>query len=346
MSDHLLTSLRLNNDVPVDEFVELAQLAESLRVRPDLGLQRPVLPVRPGAPRGRGRRRPRTIALGTCVLNPYSVHPAEIAMIAATLQELSGGRFLLGLAAGADDFLGWAGITRDAPLARTREAVVAIRALCSGRLARRRSRQRRRTGDRDARLRVAAAADADLPRGDVTTDAGVDRRDRRRRAPAALPAGVVRRHDDAHRRRSRPVRPAARATSTSPRASGCRSTTTPSGLAGRWPRSSPTTARRSRRRCSPGSELTRPTLARPPQRRPRRGGRLAPSGDDGAGGERHSRRGRRALPPPRRGRSAPRVVRTAARTGSSNGGAPARRTGRFHSCRTCASLPAREGGLR
>jgi 5,10-methylenetetrahydromethanopterin reductase len=74
----------------------------------------------------------RKIALGTSILNPYSMHPAEIAMIATTLQELSGGRFLLGLAAGADDFLGWAGIARQYPLARTREAMISIRALCAG----------------------------------------------------------------------------------------------------------------------------------------------------------------------------------------------------------------------
>ena len=36
-------------------------------------------------------------------------------MMCGTLQEFSGGRFLLGLAAGAEDFLGWAGIDRDAP---------------------------------------------------------------------------------------------------------------------------------------------------------------------------------------------------------------------------------------
>ena len=53
-------------------------------------------------------------------------------MVCATLQELSGGRFLLGLAAGSADVLGWAGITRDAPLRRTAEAVAAIRALCDG----------------------------------------------------------------------------------------------------------------------------------------------------------------------------------------------------------------------
>jgi len=74
----------------------------------------------------------RRIALGTCVLNPYSAHPAEIAMTAATLQEVTGGRFRLGLAAGAEAFLGWAGIPRPAPLARTRAAVIAIRTLLEG----------------------------------------------------------------------------------------------------------------------------------------------------------------------------------------------------------------------
>ncbi len=127
----VLTSLRLNNDVPVDEFVELARLAESLEfdqiwVSNDLFFRSaPVLLAAAATATTE-------ITLGTCILNPYSIHPAEIAMIAATLQELSGGRFLLGLAAGADDFLTWAGIAREAPLARTREAVVAIRALCSG----------------------------------------------------------------------------------------------------------------------------------------------------------------------------------------------------------------------
>ncbi len=131
MSRRPVTSLRLNNDVPVDEFIELARLAESLEfdqiwVSNDLFFRSaPVLLAAAAT-------MTREIRLGTCILNPYSMHPAEIAMTATTLQELSGGRFLLGLAAGADDFLGWAGIARDSPLTRTREAIVAIRALCSG----------------------------------------------------------------------------------------------------------------------------------------------------------------------------------------------------------------------
>lgn len=128
---HVVASLRLNNDVPVAEFVELAVLAESLGfdqiwVSNDLFFRSaPVLLAAAATST-------RVIALGTCVLNPYSIHPAELAMIASTMQELSGGRFLLGLAAGAEDFLSWAGIARPTPLGRVRAAIDAIRALCAG----------------------------------------------------------------------------------------------------------------------------------------------------------------------------------------------------------------------
>ena len=154
--DHRLrTSLRLNNDVGVDEFVELARLAETLGfdqiwLSNDLFFRSaPVVLAAAATSTSR-------IALGTCVLNPYSIHPAEIAMAAATLQEVSHGRFLLGIAAGAEDFLTWAGIDRPAPLRRTREAIVAIRELCAGR----RPADVDGSGagwDRTARLHVPAA---------------------------------------------------------------------------------------------------------------------------------------------------------------------------------------------
>jgi 5,10-methylenetetrahydromethanopterin reductase len=51
------------------------------------------------------------------------------AMIAATLQELSNGRFSLGIGAGSVEFLGWAGIDRPAPLATTAQSVSALRML-------------------------------------------------------------------------------------------------------------------------------------------------------------------------------------------------------------------------
>lgn len=124
-------SLRVNNDVSVAEFVELARTAEDcgfdqLWVSNDLFLRSaPVLLAAAAAATAR-------LHLGAGILNPYSMHPAEIAMVAATLQELSDGRFLLGLAAGAEDFLAWAGLERPQPLTRTRQAIVAIRALLEG----------------------------------------------------------------------------------------------------------------------------------------------------------------------------------------------------------------------
>jgi 5,10-methylenetetrahydromethanopterin reductase len=54
-------------------------------------------------------------------------------MTAASLQEISSGRFLLGIAAGARQFLEWVGVAQDRPLATTRSAVESVRALTSHR---------------------------------------------------------------------------------------------------------------------------------------------------------------------------------------------------------------------
>jgi len=125
-------SLRLNNDVPFDRLLEVAVLAEGLGfdqiwVSNDLFLRS--APVLIGAL----ARVTNRIRIGIGVLNPFSIHASEAAMVAATAQEVSGGRFLLGLAAGSDEFLGWAGISRPSFLAEVRAAVHAIRALLEGR---------------------------------------------------------------------------------------------------------------------------------------------------------------------------------------------------------------------
>ena len=70
--------------------------------------------------------------LGIGIMNPFSAHPAELAMHAATLQEASGGRFMLGLGSGAVEFLAWAGLPRPRPLAAARGALLACRALLGG----------------------------------------------------------------------------------------------------------------------------------------------------------------------------------------------------------------------
>lgn len=55
-----------------------------------------------------------------------------MAMMAATLDELSNGRFNLGLSSGAADFLKWIGITTEKPLTAVIDCVKAINALFAG----------------------------------------------------------------------------------------------------------------------------------------------------------------------------------------------------------------------
>ena len=120
--------MRVNNDLSFEELAAVAAGAEQvgfdqLWVSNDLFLRS--APVLMGALAARTSR----IGLGIAVMNPYSVHVTELAMLAATLQEVSGGRFLLGLGAGSEQFLGWAGIARAQPLATTRTALASLRAL-------------------------------------------------------------------------------------------------------------------------------------------------------------------------------------------------------------------------
>jgi 5,10-methylenetetrahydromethanopterin reductase len=124
-------SLRLNNDLALRDYVALARLAEEagfdqMWVSHDLFLRSaPVILAAAAQVTTR-------LQLGTGILNPYTLNPAEIAMAAATLDELSGNRFNLGLAAGAGDFLRWVGIEQERPLAAVRESIEAIRRLQQG----------------------------------------------------------------------------------------------------------------------------------------------------------------------------------------------------------------------
>ena len=71
------------------------------------------------------------IEIGSCILNPFTIHPSEIAMFAATLDELSGGRFNLGISSGAEDFMRWLGLDFRYPRTRVLETVQAINKLTS-----------------------------------------------------------------------------------------------------------------------------------------------------------------------------------------------------------------------
>ena len=70
--------------------------------------------------------------LGPGVVNPYERHPVSMASSAATLQELSGGRAVLGVGAGDRSTLAALGVERDRPLARVRETVDVARRLWAG----------------------------------------------------------------------------------------------------------------------------------------------------------------------------------------------------------------------
>lgn len=131
MTERFRFSLRFNNDLRIGDYVALARRAEELGfdqfwVSNDLFLRS--APVILSAIAGATER----IGIGTAILNPYTMNPAEIAMLAATLDELSKNRFHLGLAAGAREFIQWVGVEYRSPLAAVRESAAAIRRLLRG----------------------------------------------------------------------------------------------------------------------------------------------------------------------------------------------------------------------
>ena len=71
------------------------------------------------------------VLLGPCVTDPFARHPALTAMAIATLDEIAGGRALLGLGAGVSGF-GELGITPKKPPRAIRESIALIRALLRG----------------------------------------------------------------------------------------------------------------------------------------------------------------------------------------------------------------------
>lgn len=124
-------SLRVNNDLTIGETVALARAAEragfdQLWISNDLFL-RSNLVLLPAVAQATRR-----LEIGAGILNPYTLHPAEMAMFAASMDELSGNRFNLGLAAGAGDFLRWVGIEQEKPLTTIRETIRALRQWLAG----------------------------------------------------------------------------------------------------------------------------------------------------------------------------------------------------------------------
>lgn len=72
------------------------------------------------------------IRVGTCIVNPFTASPAELAMGAASLQEFSEGRFVLGIGPGDPPYLDWVGLRQRRPATGLAEAVAILRRLLRG----------------------------------------------------------------------------------------------------------------------------------------------------------------------------------------------------------------------
>src|SRR5215471_16186876 len=117
----LTIGVLLNSEYPATQLVELGQLCESLgydqlwytdvRLLRDCYVGLAALALRT-----------ERIHLGPGVTDPYSRHPAVTAATIATLDELSGGRALLGLGVGGGGFREL-GLSTPLPVAALREAV-------------------------------------------------------------------------------------------------------------------------------------------------------------------------------------------------------------------------------
>ena len=75
------------------------------------------------------------IQLGSVGTNPFTTSPAEIATYIASLDELSGGRAVLGLGLHTHEMVEWTGIDASGSIGATREAAEIIRMLLRGEIA-------------------------------------------------------------------------------------------------------------------------------------------------------------------------------------------------------------------
>lgn len=124
-------TLQLGNGVPRGELIGLVRLAE------ERGYEAVFVPESWGydaiTTLTELAVQTRRIRLGTGILPVWSRTPALLAMTAASLDDLSGGRFILGLGiSGPVVIQDWHGVPFERPIQRTREAVAIIRLALAG----------------------------------------------------------------------------------------------------------------------------------------------------------------------------------------------------------------------
>ncbi|SCF07546.1 methylenetetrahydromethanopterin reductase [Micromonospora coriariae] len=124
-----LVGIGLQSDKSADEYAELAELTERhgfdvLSVFGDLMYQPPIFPLLVAA------RHTRRIRLGAACLNPFTMHPVEVAGQVAALDLASHGRAYLGLARGT--WLNEIGVPQVRAIRRIVETVDVVRLLLAG----------------------------------------------------------------------------------------------------------------------------------------------------------------------------------------------------------------------
>lgn len=123
-------AIALQSNKQAREYAELASAIEAfgfdvLSVYSDLMYQPPIVPLAVAA------QATSRIRLGPASLNPYTVHPVEMAGQVATLDMLSNGRAYWGISRGA--WLDSLGIKQTRPVSRVCEAVDVVEHLLAGR---------------------------------------------------------------------------------------------------------------------------------------------------------------------------------------------------------------------
>lgn len=123
-------SIAFQSDRAPSDYAALARRVEDdgfdlLSIYADLLFQPPIVPLAVAA------QATSRIRLGPASLNPYTLHPVEIAGQIASLDLLSGGRAYLGLSRGA--WLDEIGVAQKRPLSRLRESIDVVEHLLAGR---------------------------------------------------------------------------------------------------------------------------------------------------------------------------------------------------------------------
>src|SRR5437899_8125978 len=124
--------MKLGLNLPYEGSLAFAEAAELAQRAEALGFESVWMPEAYGTDAvsilGALAARTERIQLGTGIVNVFSRTPALLAQTAATLDVISGGRFILGLGtSGHQVVTGWHGMAFERPLLRMRETIAIVR---------------------------------------------------------------------------------------------------------------------------------------------------------------------------------------------------------------------------